>query len=110
MGVLDKPQWRRLVAFFEASLQTWRVRFWTATLELTKAEKLHAHVMLQFQSHSDHLTTRYFFEGLWPRADPNDVLGDGWSRRKLQDSLDRAFFYVWAEKNSQVTPLPTILE
>ena len=33
-----------------------------------------------------------------PRADPNDLLGDGWCKKKLQESFNRGFFYVWADK------------
>ena len=27
----------------------------------------------------------------------NDLLGDGWCRKRLQQSLDRGMFYVWAD-------------
>ena len=30
------------------------------------------------------------------------MLGEGWCRKKLQESFDRGFFYCWAEKDGQV--------
>ena len=74
------------------------VKYWGATLELTKEGKLHAHVMLQFTKQVHHTTARYTFDGLRARADQHDLLGEGWCRKKLQESFDRAFFYCWAEK------------
>ena len=41
---------------------------------------------------------QFRFESLTPRADAHDLLNEGLSRRKLQESLDRGFFYVWANK------------
>ena len=78
------------------------VKHWCNTLESTKEGKLHAHCMLQFTSQLHHTTARYTFEGLRARADQHDALGEGWCRKKLQESFDRAFFYCWAEKEGQV--------
>ena len=101
-GVKNQAHWRELVAFFELHKREWSVKYWCATLETTKQGKLHAHVMLQFTKQVNHDTSRFFFTGLKPRADQHDLLGDGWCRKKLQESFDRAFFYCWAEKIGQV--------
>ena len=54
--------------------------------------------MLQFTAAVDCTILRFAFEGLKLRADPHDMLGEGWSGRKLQESLNRGFFYVYADK------------
>ena len=40
----------------------------------------------------------FAFEGLKPNARPTDLLGEGFSRRNIQQSIDRGMFYCWAEK------------
>ena len=54
--------------------------------------------MLQFRSAVDCGTSRFSFEGTRPNASPHDYLGEGWCRNKLQQSINRGMFYVWAEK------------
>jgi len=91
-------QWRRFAAHVRANLGQWRVKHWCTTLEASGEGNLHLHCMLQFSSSVDCSRGRFFFEGLKPNARPNDLLGEGYGRRNLQLSLDRAFFYVWADK------------
>ena len=102
-GVADMAQWTRFIAFVQQSLASWKVKHWAATLEKTKEGKLHIHLMLQFVRAAKVVVSKFFFETLKPRADPNDLLGEGWCRKKVQESYDRAFFYVVAEKTSQVS-------
>jgi hypothetical protein len=40
----------------------------------------------------------FAFEGISPRVDQNDLCGEGLCRKKLQESIDRGFFYVFANK------------
>jgi hypothetical protein len=40
----------------------------------------------------------FAFEGIAPRVDQNDLCGEGLCRKKLQESVDRGFFYVFANK------------
>ena len=55
------------------------------------------HTMLQFTTTVDCTLVRFAFEGLKLRTDAHDILGEGWSGRKLQESLNRGLFYVWAD-------------
>jgi hypothetical protein len=97
-GVADLAQWRRFVKHVQASLKCWRVKHWCATLEANKKDKLHIHLMLQFHSQVDRCSSFFAFENLKPRADPTDLLGEGFCKRRLQESIDRAMFYCWADK------------
>ena len=45
-GVKDLTHWRRFVQHVKDHLRKWRVKHWCATLELTKAGKLHTHLKL----------------------------------------------------------------
>ena len=92
-GVRDLAQWQRFVAHFEKSLAKHNIKYWCATLEATREGKLHIHLMLQFRTDKGRDTKAFYFEGLKPRADPNDLLGEGWGGRRVQDSYDRGFFY-----------------
>ena len=97
-GVQDLPQWNRFLAHARSHVTQWHVKYWCPTLEATKEGALHFHMMLQFLASLDCATERFYFEGLKPRADVHDLLGQGWSGRKFQESLNRGFFYVWADK------------
>mgnify|MGYP003319122699 CR=1 FL=1 len=88
-GITDVAQWRRLVAFVESHLKPWQVLRWCATLEQSSTGRLHAHVYLQFRRQVDRTSRSFAFEGIAPRADPNDLCGEGLSRKKLQDSINR---------------------
>ena len=81
-----------------AHVKAWQLRYWCATLEATKTGRLHIHLMVQHLGAMDRTVTRFQFQGLRPNAQPNDLLGEGFSRRKMQESLNRAFFYCWADK------------
>ena len=97
-GVKDVQQWRRFVTFVRQSREKWKVKYWCATLEKTKAGKLHIHMYLQFFSAGNRTNRCYSFEDLVPNASPNDLLGEGICKKKMQESLDRGFFYCWADK------------
>jgi hypothetical protein len=79
-------------------LQLWRVQHWCTTLEATKAGKLHVHLMVQFTKKVDCPSRNFSFEGLVPRADPCDLLGEGFCKKKHKVSVDRGMFYCWADK------------
>ena len=55
-------------------------------------------MMLEFAATKNCTIGLFAFEDLKMRADPHDILGEGWSGRKLQESLNRGFFYVYADK------------
>jgi hypothetical protein len=98
-GVLDQAQWQRFVGFVRAQQKRWGVKHWCATLEkCPKTENLHIHVYLQFRNDVDKTVKGFVFEGISPRADPNDLCGEGICRKRVQDSINRGCFYVWADK------------
>ncbi|CAE7470127.1 unnamed protein product [Symbiodinium sp. CCMP2592] len=90
--------WQRFLQFVEGQVATWNVQHWSATMEQNASGTCHLHLMLQFRSAVDCGTSRFSFEGTRPNASPHDYLGEGWCRKKLQQSINRGMFYVWAEK------------
>ncbi len=97
-GFGDLVQWSRFLRFVGGRVRKWRVKHWGATLESNAGEGNHAHLMLQFTSCRDCTVKTFCFEGLRPNAQTNDLLGEGFCRKRLQTSLGRCFFYVWANK------------
>ena len=99
-------EWEQFLTWVPEQLTTWGVRHWCATLEVTRAEGLHVHLYVQFTSARDRTTVPFFFEGLRPRADKHDLCGEGLGGRKVQESINRGFFYVWADKASALVGNP----
>ena len=54
--------------------------------------------MLQFRQVQDKSSKSFVFERIFPNASSNDYLNEGMGRRNPQQSIDRAFFYVFASK------------
>ena len=77
---------------------SWSVRHWTATMEANASGSRHLHLMLQFNNSVDCATSRFAFEAKQPNASSHDYLGEGVCKKKLQQSIDRGMFYVWANK------------
>ena len=99
MGFEDGlSQWDRFCDFVARSSKRWEVKHWCATLETTKKGKFHAHLMLQFRGQVDRTTAAFCFEGLRPNTRTTDLCGEGLCRKRLQMSIDRGFFYVFADK------------
>ena len=92
------PAWERFCAFVHANLSSWSVKHWTATMESNACGSHHLHLMLQFHNTQDCLTSRFIFESTRPNASSHDYLGEGVCKKKLQQSIDRGMFYVWANK------------
>ena len=82
----------------KASLSKWKAKLWCATLESNADGGCHAHLMLQFHRLRDCTVKTFAFEELKPNARATDLLGDGFCKKKLQNSIDRGMFYVWANK------------
>ena len=93
-------QWLRFNTFVRGSMKAWKVKHWCSTLETSShdASAFHIHVMLQFCLQVDKTAAAFSFEGVKPNVQPADLCGEGLSRKKLQCSIDRGFFYVWADK------------
>ena len=98
-GLDNQKQRVKFLTFVKGSLQDWRVEHWCATLEESHSGQLHTHLALQFRTKVERLSRGFAFKGICPNAQCNDYLGapvrngNGWQR-----SVDRAFFYVWADK------------
>ena len=91
-------QWERFCDFVRMSLKRWGVQHWCATLESTRKGKNHVHLMLQFRGSVNRTTAGFCFEGLRPNAQTTDLCGEGLCRKRLQVSINRGFFYVFADK------------
>ena len=101
-GIRSLAHWRRLNAWVRKSAPAWGLRHWCSTLEESKRRVRHAHLMLQFHSKIDRHSKYFVYDGIAPNAQPNgvgaDLCGEGICRRKVQQSIDRGMFYVWADK------------
>jgi hypothetical protein len=97
-GIQNLEQWHRFLVNVRGHLKVWSVKHWCATLEGHGEDAMHVHLMLQFARKMDRTTRCFTFEGITPRADANDPLGEGWCRKRMQQSIDRGMFYCWANK------------
>ena len=98
-GLTDLSQWHRFVAFARGSRKKWGVKRWGATFEACETEGLHTHLVLQFKETVDKTARSFAFEGLTPNVSKNgDYLDEGINKKRYQLSVDRAFFYTWADK------------
>ena len=80
------------------SLKKWTVQRWGATLEACETEGLHTHLFLQFRQQVDRTARSFAFEGLVPNVRVGDYLGEGFNGKRQQQSVNRGFFYVFADK------------
>ena len=96
--VQDLPQWHRFVEHVRCQQRAWKVKHWCTTLESTKTGRWHIHLMLQFERSANRSSRTFCFENLIPRADATDLLGGGFCKKKMQESLNRGMFYCWADK------------
>ena len=101
-GFTGVPHWREFLASVKGLLKPWKVWRWIATLEESTTGKLHTHLMLQFSSTVDRFSRSFSVDGVAPNAGPNgpgkDYMGEGFCRKRIQQSIDRGMFYVWADK------------
>ena len=93
--------WRRFVSYVRKHLTAWGVLHWCGTLECSEAGHLHVHLALQFRCAVDRSTQFFAWAGRVPNASTNDYLGQGLRKdpRFYQQSVDRGFFYVFADKD-----------
>ena len=92
--------WSLFLKFVRGELAKWSVLHWCCTLEKSGEGNLHVHLALQFRLAVDRASTFFAWEGRKPNASSNDYLGVGLFKnpRFLQPSVDRGFFYVYADK------------
>lgn len=93
--------WQSFLLFVRGHLASWSVLHWCATLEKSAAGKLHVHVSFQFRVPVDRTSAYFVWNGRHPNASANDYLEQGVCKnpRYLQASIDRGFFYVYADKD-----------
>ena len=91
-------EWNRFLEWVQKNLKAWRVKHWCATLETNDNGNSHLHLMLQFTRGVDHTVQRFIFEGYRPNASSSDYLGEGVCKKKMQLSINRGMFYVYADK------------
>ena len=97
-GEWTQTLWKSFVLWVQQKLKAWSVQRWCATLEESNAGKLHVHLQLQFSKPVDRLVQFFAWQGRRPNASSHDYLGGGRNRANWQQSVDRAFFYVYADK------------
>ena len=104
LGTSPPTIWPRFVAHVESHRRTWSVKHWSATLEESSSDNVHAHLMLQFHQRVDVTSNSFAFEGVRPNARPAwcDYMGEAFAKKSPQLSFDRGFFYVWADKVATV--------
>ena len=90
--------WKRFLKFVRSQFFQWKVQYWCATLKTNSDDTFHLHLALQFYSAADRTAQAFIFEDVTPNARANDLLGEGWCGKKWQESVDRAFFYVRANR------------
>lgn len=101
-GISGLGQWQQFLTSVKGKVKEWAVIHWCCTLERSKTDKLHIHAMLHFRKAIDRVSRSFAFQGIFPNAGPNgmgsDLCGEGLCRKKIQQSIDRGMFYVWADK------------
>ena len=99
-GRWSVARWKKFLVFVQKQLRLWLAIRWCSTLEMSDASRLHVHLTLQFRSAIDRLSSAFSWDGLSPNASSHDYLGQGLTKspKFFQSSVDRAFFYVWADK------------
>lgn len=97
-GGWSQELWKQFLQFVRSKVRPWSVWRWCATLERSEAGNLHVHLQLQFRRAVDRVVTFFAWEGRRPNASTNDYLGGGTKKADWQASVDRAFFYVFADK------------
>ena len=90
---------RERVVFVKQALGQWAVVRWCSTLEMSGEGNLHAHLVLQFRKAVGRSVAFFLWSGHHPNASSHDLLGQGLNNNPkiLQPSIDRGFFYVWAD-------------
>ena len=59
---------------------------------------MHTHLVMKFAHKVDTTVHAFAFEGLRPNARDGDYLGEGLCKRRYEQSVNRGFWYVYADK------------
>lgn len=96
---LEASAWDSFIDFLQGRLLLWSVLHWCASMEECQSGRPHIHIMFQFLSASKKRQVNDFaFGDSRPNASSSDLCGEGLCRKQLQRSIDRGFFYVYANK------------
>ena len=91
--------WKEFIAFVHSNLSQWSAIHWCASMELCESGKPHIHLMLQFASAKyTRQVAQFTFGQSRPNASTTDLCGEGQCKKQLQRSIDRGFFYTFANK------------
>ena len=95
-GVKNMSDWEAFKAAVGERLKDWKVKYYGATLERCRNNKLHIHLMMQFHQAVDEPRATYEVLGLKPNVRPGggDYLHQKWTGENAQSHIDRGFFYV----------------
>ena len=92
--------WEDFKVWIGDHMLAWDALYYCATQELCRGARAHFHLMLQFRSKADCLSSTFAYRGVKPNARPTwqDYCGQGLAKRNPHAALNRGFFYVWANK------------
>ncbi|CAE7225582.1 unnamed protein product [Symbiodinium natans] len=91
--------WREFTKFVQQNMVSWGVQRWCVSMELCESGKPHVHLMVQFHTALETRDVHDFcFGQSRPNASATDLCGEGLCRKRVQQSIDRGFFYVFADK------------
>ena len=92
--------WPAFKMWVESNKAGWKVLYYCITKEFCRQGRPHFHFMVQFRNHVDCSSRTFAFNGVLPNARPTwlDYCRQGRNKRNPQQSLDRGFFYVFANK------------
>ena len=92
--------WPAFKMWVESNKAGWKVLYYCLTKELCHQGRPHFHLMVQFRNSVDCSPRTFAFNGVLPNARPTwlDYCRQGRNKKNPQQSLDRGFFYVFANK------------
>ena len=92
--------WPAFKMWVESNKTGWKVLYYSITMELCRQGRPHLHFMVQFRDQVDCSSRKFAFKGILPNARPTwlDYCRQGRNKKNPQQSLDRGFFYVFADK------------
>ena len=96
----EEGSWVAFKAWVESNKKSWNLLYYCLTMELCRRRRRHLHLMVQFRAAVDCPSSKFAFQGIRPNARPTwtDYCQQGRNKRNPQQSLDRGFFYVFANK------------
>lgn len=99
-GHFSSDSWEPFVGWISENMKLWGAKYHGCTMETCRNGRVHFHLMVQFHKAQDRFSAAFAYQGVKPNARPTseDYCGQQRSKRNPQASIDRAFFYVFADK------------